>query len=515
MSTVALEPDADLGLVELIHGRLIAAGTPLGETTTDEWNAVAELVRAEAPLLDAPALRATVRVVLDHAHGLGPLEPWLADAEVTDVMVNGGGEVWVDRAGALVRTHLVLSEEVVLHLIERVVAPLGLSVDRAHPVVDARLGDGSRVHAIIRPLAVDGPCLTIRRFGAKPIALGQVAGPGVEALLTWAVRARANVVVAGGAGAGKTTLLNALAGGIDPSERVVTVEDAAELRLPGAHVVRLEARPANAEGVGEVRIRDLVRAALRMRPDRIIVGEVRGGEALDMLQAMNTGHEGSLSTCHANSPGDALRRLETLVLLARGRAPPCRRARADRLGHRPGGADRTGRARGPPGHRRGRGRSPRRWRPAAHSLVGGRRTAGGASRPARPSGQCRAPGRGLVGPVSPWAAGVVAAGLAVAVGPTRASSRIARRRLRALSPGARGTPALPGFRPVTGRVGRSGRRRWPSGRAALLTLVGHFRWGAHGSETEHAELLEAVARSLRAGASLPTGLEQAVQPGIG
>ena len=202
-----------------------------------------------------------------------------------------------------------------LHLIERVVAPLGLSVDRAHPLVDARLDDGSRVHAVIRPLAVDGPCLTIRRFGAKPIQLGQVAGPGVGALLTWAVEARANVVVAGGAGAGKTTLLNALAGGIHPGERVVTVEDAAELRLPGAHVVRLESRPANAEGVGEVRIRDLVRAALRMRPDRIIVGEVRGGEALDMLQAMNTGHEGSLSTCHANSPSDALRRLETLVLM--------------------------------------------------------------------------------------------------------------------------------------------------------------------------------------------------------
>ena len=316
MSAVGtVDPGADIELAGLIHRRLIASGTPLDDGPAEAWTTVAELVRSEAPLLDAQTLRATVKIVLDHAHGLGPLEPWLADPDVTDVMVNGGGHVWVDRAGALSRTGLVLSEEVVLHLIERVVAPLGLSIDRAHPLVDARLEDGSRVHAVVRPLAVDGPCLTIRRFGARPVQLGQVAGPGVAALLAWAIRARANLVVSGGAGAGKTTLLNALAGGIDASERVVTVEDAAELRLPGDHVVRLEARPANAEGIGEVRIRDLVRAALRMRPDRIIVGEVRGGEALDMLQAMNTGHEGSLSTCHANSPTDALRRLETLVLM--------------------------------------------------------------------------------------------------------------------------------------------------------------------------------------------------------
>jgi pilus assembly protein CpaF len=195
------------------------------------------------------------------------------------------------------------------------VAPLGLHVDRASPLVDARLADGSRVNAVVRPLAVDGPCLTIRRFGARRVTLSEVATPGVAALLAWAVRARANVVVCGGAGAGKTTLLNALAAEIPDHERVVTIEDAAELRLPGRHVVRLEARPASAEGAGEVRVRDLVRNALRMRPDRIVVGEVRAGEALDMLQAMNTGHEGSLSTCHANSPADGLRRLETLVLM--------------------------------------------------------------------------------------------------------------------------------------------------------------------------------------------------------
>ena len=308
-------------LAGVVHGRLLTTGTSLEGGPAEAWSVVAELVRGEAPLLDAPSLRETVKTVLDHARGLGPLEPWLADPLVTDVMVNGGGEVWVDRRGVVERTGLVLAEPVVLQLIERVVGPLGLSIDRAHPLVDARLADGSRVHAVVRPLAVDGPCLTIRRFGAKPIDLGQVAGPGVCGLLAWAVRARANIVVSGGAGAGKTTLLNALAGSIEGGERVITIEDAAELRLPGAHVVRLEARPPNAEGIGEVRIRDLVRAALRMRPDRIIVGEVRSGEALDMLQAMNTGHEGSLSTCHANSPTDALRRLETLVLMGDVRLP--------------------------------------------------------------------------------------------------------------------------------------------------------------------------------------------------
>jgi pilus assembly protein CpaF len=196
-----------------------------------------------------------------------------------------------------------------------VVGPLGLRVDRAAPLVDARLPDGSRVNAVVPPLAVDGPCLTIRRFVARRVVLDEVCPPGVAPLLAWAVRARLNVLVSGGTGAGKTTLLNALAAEVPAGERVVTVEDAAELQLPGEHVVRLEARPASAEGSGEVLVRDLVRNALRMRPDRIVVGECRGPEALDMLQAMNTGHEGSLSTCHANGPADALRRLETMVLM--------------------------------------------------------------------------------------------------------------------------------------------------------------------------------------------------------
>ncbi|MBK9180241.1 MAG: CpaF family protein [Acidimicrobiales bacterium] len=230
-------------------------------------------------------------------------------------MVNGPGPVWVERRGRVERTPLTLDGPTIEHLIERIVAPLGLRIDRASPLVDARLPDGSRVNAVVPPLAVDGPCLTIRRFGARAVTLAEVCPPGVAPFLAWAVGARCNVLVSGGTGAGKTTLLNALAGEIPAEERVVTVEDAAELRLPREHVVRLEARPANAEGVGEVRVRDLVRNALRMRPDRIVVGEVRGPEALDMLQAMNTGHEGSLSTCHANSPADALRRLETMILM--------------------------------------------------------------------------------------------------------------------------------------------------------------------------------------------------------
>jgi len=276
---------------------------------------VADLVAREGPLLAPGEQARVVAEVLAEVCGLGPLEPILADPDVTEVMVNGPGRVWVERGGRLERVDIALDTPAIEHLIEKVVAPLGLRIDRSSPLVDARLADGSRVNAVVPPLAVDGPCLTVRRFGARPVPLAAFGPPAVVALLAWAVAARLNMLVSGGTGAGKTTLLNALAGCIPDGERVVTVEDAAELRLPGDHVVRLEARPANAEGAGEVRIRELVRNALRMRPDRIVVGEVRGPEALDMLQAMNTGHEGSLSTCHANSPDDALRRLETMVLM--------------------------------------------------------------------------------------------------------------------------------------------------------------------------------------------------------
>ena len=298
-------------LADQVHQTLVRrelGGVPSAEQ-------VRRLVTEAAPLLDDTSAARAAALVMARVVGLGALEPLLSDPGTTDVMVNGGGRVWIDRAGELSLTDVTIDEPTVLHLIERVLAPLGRHVDRANPIVDARLPDGSRVHAVVRPLSVDGPCLTIRRFGAQPVTLAEVASPGTAELLDWAVRARANVVVSGGAGAGKTTLLNALAASIPTGERVVTIEDAAELRLPGDHVVRLEARPASSEGAGEVRIRDLVRAALRMRPDRIVVGEVRAGEALDMLQAMNTGHEGSLSTCHANGPGEAVSRLETMVLM--------------------------------------------------------------------------------------------------------------------------------------------------------------------------------------------------------
>jgi pilus assembly protein CpaF len=222
----------------------------------------------------------------------------------------------VERHGALVATGRRLARPEIELLLERIVTPLGLRVDRSSPVVDARLPDGSRVHAVVPPVAVDGPCLAVRRFSVRPMPLSAWCAVPVAELLSAAILAGWNIVIAGGTGAGKTTLLNALAGCAPAGERVVTVEDAAELRLPQPHVLRLEARPPNAEGAGEVSQRDLVRSALRLRPDRLVLGEVRGGEALDLLQALNTGHAGCLSTVHANGPADALRRLETLVLMA-------------------------------------------------------------------------------------------------------------------------------------------------------------------------------------------------------
>jgi pilus assembly protein CpaF len=297
-------------LVDVVHRRLLSDGDRCGDVAS----AAEAIARAEAPLLDGAALAEVVERVTARVRGLGPLDPLLADPSVTEVMVNGPGPVWIERHGRLERLAVHLDRPTIEHLVERVVGPLGLRVDRSAPLVDARLPDGSRVNAVVPPLAVDGPYVTIRRFAVRGIDLAATCSAPIAELLQWAVRAKLNVVVSGGTGAGKTTLLNALAAHVPAGERVITVEDAAELRLEREHVVRLEARPANAEGTGEVSVRDLVRNALRMRPDRIIVGEVRGAEALDMLQAMNTGHEGSLSTCHANSPADALRRLETMVL---------------------------------------------------------------------------------------------------------------------------------------------------------------------------------------------------------
>lgn len=306
----------DPALVEQVHQRLMTEWSKDSGWNRPNYDQLRVAVLAEAPLLPAAQLAATISAVAARVGGLGVLEPLLAQPDITEIMVNGSGVVWIERAGEVTATPTVIDEATTYRLIERIVSPLGLRVDRASPMVDARLPDGSRVNAVVPPLAIDGPCLTIRRFGAQAIPLRAFAEPSTAALLETAVEQRRNIVVSGGTGAGKTTLLNALAAVIAPHERVITIEDSAELRLPGEHVIRLEARPANADGLGAVSIRDLVRNALRMRPDRIIVGEARGGEALDMLAAMNTGHDGALSTCHANSPDDALRRLETLSLLA-------------------------------------------------------------------------------------------------------------------------------------------------------------------------------------------------------
>jgi pilus assembly protein CpaF len=292
---------------------------------------IAAVVRREDPIAGAAEVQATVAEVQARLDGLGPLAPFLADPLVTDILVNGPGAVWIERAGALVRTPVVVDLAEASLLVERVVAPVGRRADPMHPVVDARLPDGSRVHVVVPPLAVDGPYLCIRRFGVRAIDLSAMAEPEVAEALVAAVRRRANIVVSGGTGSGKTTLLNALCGHIPDGQRVVTVEDAAELRLPAAHVVRLEARPGSSEGVAEVTIRDLVRAALRMRPDRVVVGEVRGPEAADLLDALSTGHDGSLATVHANSAADALGRLESLVLAAgRGMSPATVRERLAR-----------------------------------------------------------------------------------------------------------------------------------------------------------------------------------------
>jgi pilus assembly protein CpaF len=294
-------------------------------TTADDSpveDQVRALVAAEAAPLPEPERERLAQRVLRLATGLGPLDPLLADPAVDEVMVNGGGEVYVERDGRVEPAGARFAEAAeLMHAVERILAPLGRRVDQASPLCDARLPDGSRVNVVIPPLAVDGPCLTIRRFRRGGFSLGDLVENStlprpVADHLTRAVESRATILVSGGTGCGKTTTLGALSGAIPAGERIVTIEDAAELRLRQPHVVRLEARPPNVEGRGEVTIRQLVRNALRMRPDRIVVGEVRGAEALDMLMALNTGHEGSLCTVHANSAEEALRRIEVLALMA-------------------------------------------------------------------------------------------------------------------------------------------------------------------------------------------------------
>ncbi len=285
-------------------------------------SSVRVLVDEHAAILPAADRDEVVTRIVRDSVGLGPLEVLLADPAVEEVMVNGPGRVYVERGGLLEPTDVAFADEEELrNAIERILAPLGRRVDELSPMVDARLADGSRVNVVIPPLAIDGPALSIRRFGASRPGPDQLVELGTldeeqRRLLERAVAERRSVLVTGGTGSGKTTLLNALSSFISPRERVVTIEDAAELRLQQPHVVRLESRPAGVEGRGEVTIRDLLRNALRMRPDRIVVGEVRGTEALDLLTALNTGHDGALSTVHANSPGDALSRLETLTLMA-------------------------------------------------------------------------------------------------------------------------------------------------------------------------------------------------------
>ncbi len=309
-------------LVEVLGTKLNDPNLSESEVQELVHKRLRELLDEEQATLSAQEKAQIIKHIGDSVLGLGPLEPFVRDPNVTEVMVNNAESIFVERGGKLYPTGASFADEDQLRrVIEKIVAKVGRRIDEASPYVDARLPDGSRVNAIIPPLAVDGAALTIRKFGADPyevddlVAFGTMS-PSVAEFLEACVRGRVNVLVAGGTGTGKTTTLNVLSSFIPVDERIITIEDAAELRLQQPHVVRLESRPPNIEGKGEVTIRDLVRNALRMRPDRIVVGEVRGGEALDMLQAMNTGHDGSITTVHANSPRDVLSRLETMTLMA-------------------------------------------------------------------------------------------------------------------------------------------------------------------------------------------------------
>jgi pilus assembly protein CpaF len=307
---------------ERVDAAMLATISPAERRLRVREEALAVL-REQRAVLPVRELSRLVNEVSDEVVGLGPIEFLLKDPEVSEVMVNGADDVYVERKGRVekVERGLFEGEEAVYHLIERVVGPLGLRVDESSPYVDARLPEGSRFHAVVPPLSLCGPVVTVRKFGIAQlgpddvVSLGTATEPMVH-FLAEAVRGRSNVLVSGGASSGKTTLLGVLSSFIPSDERIITIEDAAELRLAQPHVVRLEARPPNVEGRGAVTVRDLVRNALRMRPDRILVGEVRGGEALDMLQAMNTGHEGSMSTAHANSAEELIARLETMALMS-------------------------------------------------------------------------------------------------------------------------------------------------------------------------------------------------------
>ncbi|HEY6872528.1 MAG TPA: CpaF family protein [Geobacteraceae bacterium] len=303
----------DLGKLDLLGS---------GELASEIGYIIQSLIAEEGVPLNQQEIERLIVEVQHETFGLGPIEPLLADPDISDILVNNSSNVYVERFGKLYRTDIVFRDNNhLLQIIERIVSKVGRRIDESSPYVDARLPDGSRVNAIIPPLAIDGPVLSIRRFGVEPLKVSDLLRFGtldarMEKILHGAVKTRLNILISGGTGTGKTTLLNVLSEYIPTTERIITIEDSAELHMKQEHVVRLETRPPNIEGRGEVTQRDLVRNALRMRPDRIILGEVRGGEALDMLQAMNTGHDGSLSTIHSNTTRDAMARLETMVLMA-------------------------------------------------------------------------------------------------------------------------------------------------------------------------------------------------------
>lgn len=318
---IALKVKIHQRLVELLNLAMLDK-TPRETLRSEIRGTVLALLTEEKRLFSPAQTDQLVEDVLDELLGLGPLEPLLKDDTINDILINTHATVYVERAGRLERTDTRFQDtRHLVRIINKIVAAVGRRIDESQPMVDARLADGSRVNAIIPPLAVDGPLVSIRKFAAKPIHMGRLVELGsidedMAAILAAIVRGKRNVLISGGTGSGKTTLLNALSAHIPDDERIITIEDSAELQLQQSHVGRLETRPANIEGRGEIAQRDLVKNALRMRPDRIIVGEVRAGEAFDMLQAMNTGHEGSMTTVHANTPRDALSRLEQMIGMA-------------------------------------------------------------------------------------------------------------------------------------------------------------------------------------------------------
>jgi len=309
-------------LIENVGRSMEGEGLQLGDRTEFLKQRLGEVYTQTKVNLPEDIRKQIFDNILDELTGFGPIQPLLEDPEVSEVMVNGPKKVYVEKGGQLTKTPITFDDDDhVLRIIDRIILPLGRRVDADSPAVDARLPDGSRVNAVIRPVSIDGPCITIRKFRKDKLSIQQLVDYGsltnhMAEFIRACVIARLNIVISGGTGSGKTTLLNVLSGYIPENERIVTIEDAAELQLQQDHILRLETKVANVDGTGAVTIRDLVRNSLRMRPDRIVVGECRGGEALDMLQAMNTGHDGSLTTLHANTPRDALSRLETMVLMS-------------------------------------------------------------------------------------------------------------------------------------------------------------------------------------------------------